>query len=141
MKGVLRITDAATMAIHTMVMLASEPGRRFTAAELAERLDVSEAHLAKVLQRLARQHLVRSVRGPGGGFTLGRPGGEITLMNVFEAIEGPFRPSDCLMDTQVCGEGKCLFGPLLAKINREFSEYLGKTSVKEIDGNYGLERA
>ena len=58
MPTVLRISDAAALALHAMVMLAEAPERRMSAKAIASELDASQAHLAKVLQRLAKAGLV-----------------------------------------------------------------------------------
>ncbi|MCF8044104.1 MAG: Rrf2 family transcriptional regulator, partial [Desulfarculaceae bacterium] len=72
MQQLLKISEAASLALHTMGLLASRPGEQVPTRELAARLKVSEAHLAKVMQRLGRAGLVRSQRGPKGGFALER---------------------------------------------------------------------
>ena len=74
MANVLRISEAATLALHTLALLASRPGVILSTHKIAKRLEASEAHLAKVLQRLARMGLVRSIRGARGGFVLELPG-------------------------------------------------------------------
>jgi Rrf2 family protein len=65
---------------------------------LANRFEISEAHLAKVLQRLVKAELLRSVRGPRGGFILTRAPESVTLLEVFEAVINEHRchPSHCL---------------------------------------------
>ncbi len=97
---------------------------------------VSEAHLSKVLQRLAREGLLASTRGPGGGFRLVRGGGEITLLEVFEAIDGPFEPDECLMHERTCGRFGCLFGDLLGDINRQVREYLDGRTLDDVKWVY-----
>ena len=102
MANVLRISEAATLALHTLALLAARPGVILSTHKIAARLDASEAHLAKVLQRLARMGLVRSIRGARGGFVLGREPADVTLLEAYEAIDGPLRPSTCLMGHRVC---------------------------------------
>ena len=113
MSTVLRISEAASLAFHTMALLATEHERPLTTHEIASAFDVSQAHLAKVLQRLAHAGLVRSARGPRGGFTLARPAEGITLLDVYETIEGPLTPSDCLLGSKICGGEACIFGSLV----------------------------
>jgi Rrf2 family protein len=104
MATVLRISDAATLALHTMVLLADRRERPRTAKEIASTFKVSEAHLAKVLQRLAKAGLVLSAPGPHGGFHL-RDGAErTTLLQVYEAIEGPMSSTHCLLGVPVWKE-------------------------------------
>ena len=90
---------------------------------------VSEAHLAKVLQRLARAGLVRSTRGPGGGFRLVQPAEETSLLTVYEAIDGPLSDNGCLLGNRACGLKSCLLGQPLNDINGQVRDYFSKTSL------------
>ena len=136
MSGSLRISEAASLALHTMVYLAGDPGTQYPAGKLARVLCVSEAHLAKVLQRLTRAGLLVSVRGPKGGFRLARRTDDITLLEVFEAIDGPYEPSECLMHDRTCGQMGCLFGDLLVNINRQVRDYLGGRNLEDVKWVY-----
>ena len=73
-----------------------------TAAVMADGLSASEAHLAKVLQRLAKAGLVTGTRGPGGGFRLTRPAKEISAREVYEAIEGRLQVERCMVGKPLC---------------------------------------
>jgi len=48
------------------------------------------------MQRLTKLGLLRSIRGPGGGFLQARPPAQIKLLEVYEAVEGPLEPQDCV---------------------------------------------
>ncbi len=136
MHGTLRISEAASLGVHAMTFLASEPNRMCVVRQMAESLRVSEAHLSKVMQRLNRIGLVSSVRGPGGGYKLGRPREEITLLDIVEAIDGPLDPSECIMPVKVCRGGTCVFGNLLGKVNDAVREHLSGTKLSELEGTY-----
>jgi Rrf2 family protein len=136
MQNTLRISEAASLALHTMVYLAGDPEKHFSAGKLAGAICVSEAHLAKVLQRLTRAGLLVSVRGPKGGFRLARKTDTITLLDVFEAIDGKFEPGECLMHDRTCGQMGCLFGDLLGDINRQVREYLGGRTLEDVKWIY-----
>jgi Rrf2 family protein len=56
---------------------------------IGERQRIPARYLEQIFQRLRRARLVRAKRGPGGGYRLARPAGEITLRHVIEAVEGP----------------------------------------------------
>jgi Rrf2 family protein len=132
MSTAIKVSDAASLAMHTMVLLADRKDRSMTAQEIAEALKASKAHLAKVLQRLAHAGLLRSERGPGGGFMLARPGKEITLLQVYETIEGPLAASDCLLHTRLCGGKNCILGGLLTQLNAQVRKYLSKTRLTDL---------
>ncbi len=70
---------------------------------LAERQGIPERYLAKIVQDLRRSGLIRSVRGAHGGYCLSRPAAEISLLDVYEALEGSFCPVDCLDTPGSCG--------------------------------------
>ena len=132
MSTALRISEAVSLAFHTMGLLGAAAGKPLTSGQIAEALGASQAHLSKVLQRLRRSGLVTSERGPGGGFELARPADEITLLKVHEAVEGPLSLSDCLLGLAQCPAGQCIFGELLASVNTQFADYLEKTRVTDL---------
>ncbi len=131
MPSILRISDAASMGIHAMAILATRAESPVSCKEMAEALGVSDAHLSKVLQRLGKERLVRSARGPKGGFVLAQPAEEITLLDIYEAVDGPFVPSDCLLARRTCN-GRCIFGDLLASVNRQVKEALKGTKLTDL---------
>ena len=136
MKGVLRISEAASLALHTMVYIAGDDGLRHPASKIAPAICVSEAHLAKVLQRLVRAGLLESRRGPRGGFRLARRRDEVTLLEVFEAIDGRYEPEACLMRDRSCGQLGCLFGDLLRTVNEEVRSYFEGRTLEDVKWVY-----
>lgn len=132
MNGILAISDAASLALHTAGLLAADPARRRPVREIAALLGVSQAHLAKVLQRLARAGLVHSVRGPAGGFVLRRAADEVTLLEVYEAVMGPLHPSPCLLGRPTCSAAGCVLGGLLRRVDAEVRTYLEGTRLSAL---------
>ena len=132
----IKMSEAASIALHAMVILAADPERYHCAREMSRMLGVSEAHLSKVCQRLSRMGLVESVRGPRGGFKLGLPGDSITLLSVLEAVDGPLKPKDCLMHTKTCRGDECIMGGFLRSFNRDVLGYLEVTKIDELRGLY-----
>lgn len=89
MSVIVKLSDGVEWALHCCVNLALlEPGTSVTAARLAAFHDLPTAYLNKHLQALAREDIVTSTRGPGGGFRLARPAAGISLLDVVVAIEG-----------------------------------------------------
>lgn len=129
-----KISEAASLALHTMVYLAAHKGRIVTTHEIAERLGVSKDHLSKVLQRLAKAGYVTSIRGPKGGFEIGLEGDDVPLLKIYELIEGPLRPTECLLKLKVCKGDDCILGGLVQKIDAEFEDYMSRTKVSHLVG-------
>ncbi len=133
MKSIINISEAYSLALHAMSMIAgAEKETPITAKAIATRLGASEAHLAKVLQRLVHAGILGSARGPSGGFFLDRPAEGITLRDAYEAVEGPLRLDNCLIGTRICGGKSCVFDDLIHKVNTDFERYLDSTSVERI---------
>ena len=133
MAGILRVSEASTLALHTMAVLAGEPDGQLSVRRIAAALEASDHHLAKVLQRLTHAGLVRSTRGPHGGFALARPAAKITLLAVHEAVEGPLPATHCLLGRPRC-QGACMLGDLLCAVGKLVHDRLANTSLADLAG-------
>ena len=129
MPGLLKISEAASLGLHAMMVMAQDARTMHSAARLSKRLQSSENHLAKVLQRLAKVGLVRSTRGPKGGFVLGRSPDQISLLEIYEALDGPLELAQCLLHAPVCRGKKCVFGNLVKNLNRQVGRHLRQTKL------------
>jgi len=89
----VRISERVDNAVRAMAELAARtaesPGEAVKAEAISTHQDISLKYLLDILRDLKRAELVRSKRGPDGGFTLSRPAAEISLADVFRAIDGP----------------------------------------------------
>jgi Rrf2 family protein len=137
MSSLLKISEAAVLALHTVILLSATSGKHLSVRDIAHTLHASEHHLAKVLQRLAKAGLVTSVRGPRGGFIIGKELQAISLLQVFEAIEGPIVNPSCLLGLDVCINGGCLLGDVLRQINVLLRERLETFSLDKFKNGFG----
>jgi Rrf2 family protein len=71
--------------------------------DIAKKYNIPLEYLLKILQQLVKANLLRSKRGPRGGFSLGRPLNKITLLQVIEAVDGPMT-SQLHLDEHAKGE-------------------------------------
>jgi Rrf2 family protein len=86
----MRITAKVDYALRAMAQLAAEPvGRPVAAIRVADEQGIPLKFLHGVLADLKRARLVRSTRGADGGYELWRPATDITVADVFRAIDGP----------------------------------------------------
>ncbi len=91
MNSIINLTEATLLALHSMALIAQAQHEKVNTKTIAATINASENHLAKVMQRLNKAGLVESIRGPMGGFILSKPGNEISLLDVYEAMEGKLR--------------------------------------------------
>src|SRR5215217_7911023 len=85
----MRISERVDIAVRAMSELAVGGDDAVKAEAIATRQSISLKYLLDILRDLKRAELVRSRRGPDGGFTLSRPATDISLADVFRAVDGP----------------------------------------------------
>jgi Rrf2 family protein len=83
----MKLQKNTRLALYSVLEFAADPTRHISAAEIADKYEVSPHHLAKVLSELARAGLVESVRGVGGGYRFAGNARRLTLMDVIEMFE------------------------------------------------------
>jgi Rrf2 family protein len=138
LSNALKISEAASLAMHAMSYLAIHGGGGpVTTRAISEHFKASEAHLSKVMQRLAREGLVKSHRGPGGGILLAKDPAEITLLDIYEAIEGQLSGSPCLFGQPSCGYPDCILGDLTGNVNKTIDARLRGTTLSALAKNLG----
>ncbi len=121
--------------LRMMVNLAkhSYNGQLMSARQLASDGNFSYQLGCKLLQRLHKAELVKSVMGPKGGFKLGRKPSEITLMDVINVLQGGVHMNRCLVGDQGCEfESECEVNTKLACLQLHIEDYLGGITLDEI---------
>jgi FeS assembly SUF system regulator len=116
----MRLSSLADYAVVMMAAAARHPaGARLSATSLAAETGVPLPTAQKLMGRLAASGLLHSARGTGGGFTLARAAGGISLADIIEAVEGPIAMTNCIEGAvQDCAlEGSCRVKPHLNAVN------------------------
>lgn len=122
MAKLVQLSEAASLGLHAMVLIA-QSDVHVNVNVLAERMGASKNHLAKVLQQLVKYNFLKSVRGPNGGFKLNKPTTAITILDIYEAIDGTIDIHECPLDRQICPFNKCLMGGLIKDVTSQFKAY------------------
>ena len=94
----MRITKRTNIAVRLLMFCAANPGRLVTKAEIADRCNISENHLAQVINQLSQLGYLNTQRGRNGGMTLARPADRIQIGDVFRHIEGALPLAECFAD-------------------------------------------
>jgi Rrf2 family iron-sulfur cluster assembly transcriptional regulator len=125
---------ASELAIRATVFLAQQaPGKLSPVHEIAAHTGVSEAYLAKILQKLASARLVRSFRGPGKGMELGRAAGTITLASLILVMEGSKKADECVLGLGACSEETpCVLHDKWIPIHTKIRNLLEKTTLADL---------
>ncbi len=102
----MQITRQADYAVRAMVYLAQLGSeRRASTSQIAQEKQIPPSFLAKIVSQLSVAGLLQTSRGARGGVSLAKPAGDISLLDVVEAIDGPILLNECVAD-----HGACVFG-------------------------------
>lgn len=98
----MRLTTLSDYALRVLMYLGTAPDRLATIGEIAEAYAISDNHLMKVVQLLARGGFVETVRGRGGGLRLAKPAASIRLGDVVRLTEEDFSVVECFQSGNTC---------------------------------------
>lgn len=106
-------------------------------AEIAERQEISQAYLEQLFAKLRRGGLVNATRGPGGGYALARPIGDIRISEIVQAVDEPMRVTRCeLGSPKGCiRSGRCLTHDLWEELGRHIHLFLASITLADVVEN------
>jgi Rrf2 family protein len=130
----MELTRKSDYAIRGIVYLAGKPiDKVYLLSDIAAAVDVPPTFLAKIFQQFSKMGLVKSFRGTGGGFMLGRPAENITLLEVVEAVEGPIIPNRCVAAPSDCERSTiCTVHPVWIQVQEEIRKVLKGVTLKDL---------
>jgi len=134
----MRLGAKGRYAVMAMADIARHgEGGAVCLAEIAERQEISLAYLEQLFARLRRAGLVKSVRGPGGGYRLAGPAETISVGAVVQAVDEPLHATRCdaASDVGCMAQGeRCATHHLWAALGDEIEHFLGAVSLADVIG-------
>ena len=94
----MRVTKRTNIAMRVLMYCGLNEGRLVTKAEIAERCNASENHLAQIINQLGQMGYLHTQRGRNGGLSLAMPAKDISVGSIFRAIESPVPLTECFAD-------------------------------------------
>ena len=129
----MQITRQADYAVRAVLHLARSGDTRTATSVIAEQQKIPPSFLAKIISQLSIAGLLHTSRGARGGVTLARQAGEITLLEVIEAIDGPIQLNECVGDTSTCSFDKdCPLRPVWCEAQEELVGRLKGTNFADM---------
>jgi len=127
-------SKSAEHAIRAFVHLAQVPDGKYAMVKnIAEAEDVPAAFLAKILQQLAKKGLLRSSKGPTGGFALRIEASEIRLLDIVEALDGLGPYQQCASGLSECNDDvPCSMHDSWVALRSRIMDYLGNNSIADL---------
>ncbi len=129
----MRLTTKGRYAVTAMLDLAlhSDSGP-ITLAEIADRQDISLSYLEQLFARLRKRQLVSSIRGPGGGYMLGRKAGDIDIAGVITAVDERIDTTACGGQGNCNGDKRCITHQLWQDLSNSIYDYLSHISLQDL---------
>jgi Rrf2 family iron-sulfur cluster assembly transcriptional regulator len=138
----MRLSTKGRYAVMAMTDLANHSqgrGRAVCLSEIAARQEISLAYLEQLFARLRRAGLVRSVRGPGGGYQLAKPLSDTNIADIVLAVDEPLHATRCSELTgAAAGKGcmasgeRCLTHNLWDALGRQIEDFLAGVSLEDV---------
>ena len=131
----MHLSTKGRYAVMAMTDLAGrQADRAVTLADIAARQEISLSYLEQLFARLRRRGLVKSTRGPGGGYRLARPAAETKIIDIVLAVDEPMHATRCGGRIPGCmskGE-RCLTHDLWAEMGAQVQNYLASVSLADV---------
>jgi len=130
----MNISTKGRYAVRAMLDLALQPtGEPTLIKDISKRQEISDLYLEQLFNRLKTAGLLRSIRGPKGGFMLNKPAVEIKLIDILEAMEGPIAPVDCVDNATLCTRAdSCVTRDVWAEMKKVMVEMLESTTLEDL---------
>ena len=138
----MKISTKGRYAVRAMLDLALQSRDNPTLIkDISERQQISCLYLEQLFTRLKAAGLVRSIRGPNGGFMLTRPPSEITFADIVRAMEGSTAPVDCVDNAHLCPRADtCISRRVWIELKDAMDRVLNTTTLEDlIDQEYWRE--
>ena len=136
----MRLSTQGRYAVMAMADLARNGAdRAVSLAEIATRQEISLSYLEQLFARLRKSGLVKSVRGPGGGYRLAREACETAVAEIVLAVDEPIRATRCVgagspKGCMIKGE-RCITHHLWEDLGQEIHRYLASVSLEDVIQN------
>ena len=129
----MRLTTKGRYAVTAMLDLALHgSGGPVNLSDISSRQQISLSYLEQLFAKLRRRELVSSVRGPGGGYLLGRPGEEIFVAQIVDAVNESVDATGCHGSTD-CQHGEiCLTHHLWCDLSDQIHAFLNGISLASL---------
>jgi Rrf2 family iron-sulfur cluster assembly transcriptional regulator len=129
----MRLTTKGRFAVTAMIDLGlRQHNGPVTLAGISQRQRISLSYLEQLFGKLRRHQLVESTRGPGGGYTLGRPAKDVTVADIIFAVDEPLDATQCGGKENCHDDQRCMTHDLWSNLNAKMVEYLDSVNLADL---------
>ena len=132
----MKLSTKGRYAVMAMVDLAKHSnGHPVALADIADRQEISLSYLEQLFAKLRRGGLIRSVRGPGGGYLLARPIDATRVSDIILAVDEPIRATRCRPDSPSgckSDRSRCLTHDLWEELGNQIHLFLSSVTLEDV---------
>ncbi|MDX1492271.1 MAG: Fe-S cluster assembly transcriptional regulator IscR [Pseudohongiellaceae bacterium] len=129
----MRLTTKGRYAVTALLDLAIHSGEGpVNLADISLRQGISLSYLEQLFAKLRRSELVRSIRGPGGGYQLGKKPHAIQIVHIIDSVDESVDATKCKGEGNCQGGEKCLTHHLWEDLSQQIHDFLGSISLGDL---------
>jgi len=134
--ALMQIPRRVDYGLRAVIYLAhQDPARSCSLSAIARHQGIPLKFLEKIIRDLNRGGLVKSKRGPDGGYSLTRLPSEISFQNVIEALEGPIVVNVCMDQRIICSQlPRCTMVGIWSEVQRKIVDVFTRTTLADVQG-------
>lgn len=137
----MRLTSKGRYAVTAMLDVALHANTGpVPLADISVRQEISLSYLEQLFARLRKHGLVSSVRGPGGGYQLGKPAAQISVSEVISAVDESVDATRCQGKSDCQGGAKCLTHSLWSDLSGRIEDFLTQITLGELVSQHEIQR-
>jgi len=129
-KGQYAVRAIVNLACHTKCRNSDRP---ISLKEISDEEGISLSYLEQLFVKLRKGEIVKSVRGPGGGYVLAKAPSDISVSEVIKVVEEPLNPVYCLDEGEGCSRAAtCITQGVWKRLAEKISEFLDSVSIEDL---------
>jgi Rrf2 family protein len=133
----LRISTKGRYSMQAMLYLALLPPKVYVSTrDIAEKTGISEGYLEQLFIPLRKEGLIKGIRGPSGGYILGKPASEISAGIILRSVEGSLKPTECVDARKCASEKSCTSRQTWKNLYDGIKDFIDSVKLSELVEDY-----
>ncbi len=129
----MNLSQTAKYAIRILCFMAIDESKMYTANQMTKALGISDKYLRRIMTKLSKSGLIKSIQGRNGGYVFAKSTQQIFLLDIITAVESPKKYTGCFLGFDNCSDEKpCAVHNEWAEARKPIFELLTVTALSDI---------
>ena len=135
------ITREIDYAVRALKYIAESGRNRIPVTELVDMLGITRPMLRRIMQKMAKDHIVESYKGNNGGFSLNKRPEDVYLIDLVQVFQGKFSMNECVLNREICpNRDSCILKRKIDDIEKDVKKRLQSISLSSLMDDKGEKR-